>query len=132
MQKISVLALFLISFALVILSGCMNPTTIPGTGTVTDTPQITSTLSTVEVMTATGTCQDPNDAYIEGTIKNTDSEPVEAVVVGSTYDTEGTIIGSEYDIVTIEPNGTGSFRIIVVNGCGHGKWTYAISIEEGV
>ncbi len=132
MQKISVLALFLISFALVILSGCMNTTTIPGTGIVTDTPQITSTLSTVEVMTATGTCQDPNDAYIEGTIKNTDSEPVEAVVVGSTYDTEGTIIGSEYDIVTIEPNGTGSFRIIVVNGCGHGKWTYAISIEEGV
>ena len=106
------------------------PDTVPPAPTILlKTPAATRAPATVEIMTQSGTCQSNKSVLIEGTIQSTASGTVNAVVRATLYDKGGIKQAPGSDLINIDPKGTGTFRIVVHDGCIQPGWTYYVWID---
>ena len=66
-----------------------------------------------------------------GTVKNNVAHPLSVSVRGTGYDSNGNEMGTGYDSVDIDPYGTGTYRINVIDGCQAGdSGTYDVRISQ--
>lgn len=134
--NISIPVLSLICIALILTSGCARPASasarasLPPTVIPDNPPPATAPPATVEIMTLAAVCQINDSVFIEGTVRSTASRVVNIVVRGSTYDSAGIKLGSGSDFISIDPDGTSTFTIIVPDGCGLWEWKYNAWIDE--
>ena len=77
-------------------------------------------LPAAEIVSKSVTCQVTGLLEMTGTVKNNVAHPLSVSVHGTGYDSNGNEMGTGYDSVDIDPYGTGTYRINVIDGCQTG------------
>ncbi|MGA9085330.1 MAG: FxLYD domain-containing protein [Methanoregula sp.] len=88
-------------------------------------------LPAAEIVSKSVTCQVTGLLEMTGTVKNNVAHPLSVSVRGTGYDSNGNEMGTGYDSVDIDPYGTGTYRINVIDGCQLGdSGTYDVRISQ--
>src|SRR5208283_640560 len=90
-----------------------------------------SEMPAAEITTKMVTCQITGLLSITGTVKSNINHQLYVEIVGVGYDSYGDELDTGYDSVTIEPQGTSSYDIHIIDGCQLGETgTYEVRIAN--